>query len=317
MRPTWQRILIGIGYSLLIIGCLAIGTIGGWLQSGPTGELVSTMVKQTPPEEAFARNDLTVLLLGEDDPLWSQDGEADHRSDTMMLLRLDFDGGKIGGFSIPRDMLASAPGYRARKINAFHAAGGEELAQAAVEHEFGLEIDRVISLNYDSFIELIDLVGGVPINVDKRMIYEDKVGGLSINLQPGEQVLSGYEAMGYARYRRDPTGDFKRTERQRNLLVALKDRIVSKPSSWSAVAEKVLQILNHKLTAEELGSLLVFAQSLTPSDVSLGGLTGQAESRKDLGSVVLISESAKEEALEKHGLSTRPAADLHRRTRDE
>ena len=88
-----------------------------------------------------------------------------------------------------------------------------------------MPVDRYLMVNYQSFEGIVDLVGGVEITVDKRMLYQDQSAGLLIDLQPGTQILTGDQALGYVRYRRDALGDITRTRRQQQFMTALAGKI--------------------------------------------------------------------------------------------
>lgn len=306
-RPRWQKVTLGITYSVVLVAALFAGTFFGWMGGGEFGGVIQGVFNNAPPRQVFKQRDLTLLVLGEDETVIWRRGQGktiakgDQRTDTMMLVRLNFDQETISGFSIPRDMKVRYPGEGTHKINAYHQIGGQMLARQVVEREFGVSVDRVIKIDYEAFQDLINMVGGVELDVEKRMKYTDKAADLYIDLQPGPQVLDGYQAMGYARYRRDARGDFARTERQRKLLIALKDRILSKPRLLPKVVDQSLRILEGEFDGKELGALLKFAQGLQESDIRLGGLEGESRSEGRLGSVVIIGDEEKEEAMRQFG----------------
>ena len=90
-----------------------------------------------------------------------------------------------------------------------------------------------MEIDFDGFVELVDLLGGVEINVDQRMINYDE----GINLNPGLQTLNGQQALGYCRFRigqdgTDSISDIKRAERQQTFIIALKDKLMSLSTLW-------------------------------------------------------------------------------------
>ena len=111
------------------------------------------------------------------------------------------------------------------KINGLLAAGGPE----AVERELPRLMDRPIRhhivVKLDAISTLADLVGGIEVDVPKRLYYVDRSQGLVIDLQPGRQLLKGKELEGFLRWRNDGRGDFGRFERQQLALKALFERI--------------------------------------------------------------------------------------------
>jgi LCP family protein required for cell wall assembly len=158
---------------------------------------------------------VNVLILGVDstsDP---------RRSDTIMVARLDLSQRRVGIISIPRDFRAAIPGHDEQKINAAYSLGGVALTQRTVEGLLGIGCDYYVTINSPGLARLVDALGGVEVNVDKRMYYRDRSQGLVINLQPGLQRLNGEQAVGYVRYRHDRLGDLTRIGRQQAFLRAV------------------------------------------------------------------------------------------------
>lgn len=240
-------------------------------QSEVLGEIVSQAFWRTPPQQVFRSDSLTVLVLGCDralDPGGKTASQEKARSDMILVAKMDFSTGQITGFTVPRDLRASDPEYGTHKINAFSALHGPQATQRVVENTFGVKIDRIVDLNYLAFVDAVNILGGVDIDVKKRMQKVDRAGGLYIDLQPGQQRLTGYEAMGYARYRND--SDFERQRRQRELLVALKDRMVAKPAALPALADKSVELFGEALSPSELASLAGFVQRIESGAIKLG-----------------------------------------------
>lgn len=163
-------------------------------------------------------NRLNVLLLGTD----ARKGEEDARTDSIMLVSIDRETKKIAVVSVPRDTMVEIKGHGTNKINSANLYGGPDLARETVEELLGVEIPYYVKTNFNGFKEIIDILGGVDINVDKRMYYPAE----DINLKPGQQRLNGYDALGYVRYRHDALGDINRAERQQIFLKALANEML-------------------------------------------------------------------------------------------
>ncbi len=272
---TKAKLFTGVksfAYMGIIAGAIVSGAIIGWIGQSPVLEqFLNQAVWRTPPQEVFRRDDLTILILGCDREL-APGGkvvkEEKARSDMMMVARLNFVTGQISGFTIPRDTRATDPEEGTHKINYFSAKGGPPLAERVVEDTFGIEIDRVIDLNYVAFVDAVNILGGVRIDVPKRMKKTDRAGGLYIDLQPGTQTLNGYDAMGFARYRND--SDFERQKRQRQLMIALKERMMERPGSLPQLAEKLADLFGGALTDSEIASLASFVQRMDSRQILLG-----------------------------------------------
>ncbi|MGE5549620.1 MAG: LCP family protein [Bacteroidota bacterium] len=179
-----------------------------------------------PPQPALAEARLdgvtNILLLGTDARIKVVNGVLEEpRTDVMMLASCDPARNAVTILSIPRDTLVEMPGKGRERINMAHVYGGLPLTRLMVERLTGLRVDKYLAVDFRAFEELVDLMGGIEVEVDKRMFYEDKAQGLHIDLQKGRQVLNGRQALGFVRYRRDAMGDLSRVGRQQKLLRAI------------------------------------------------------------------------------------------------
>lgn len=172
------------------------------------------------------RTAFTVLVLGLDQPdkLFPEHGR---RSDTMLLARVDLMTRAVVGLSIPRDTrVRLRPDGPWAKINAAYTEGGAMGAVDVVSAITGVMPDYYVIVDTASTERLVNLVGGVQVDVDKRMKYDDNWQDLHIDLRPGEQTLDGRQAVGYLRFRHDATGDIARMGRQQKFLTALSKTLV-------------------------------------------------------------------------------------------
>ncbi|NLC53590.1 MAG: LCP family protein [Firmicutes bacterium] len=195
-----------------------------------------TLLRWESGTEKFLQTPMNILLLGVDEPNLNDQGELERpRTDTMLFLAVRPEQGRAALFSIPRDSLIEIPGVGMDRINMAHVYGGYELTKSLVEKILELPVDRYLMVNFQSFEEIVDLVGGVEVTVDKRMLYEDQSAGFSIDLQPGRQKLTGYQALGFVRFRRDALGDITRTRRQQQFLAALANKLQEKETLLRAI----------------------------------------------------------------------------------
>ena len=189
-----------------------------------------------------ANDKATVMIMGVDE-------RADDvgRSDTLMIATLDPDKNQAALLSVPRDTRVKIKGHGFDTINAAYAYGGRKLTQETIESLLNTHIDHYIKINVHGFTKIIDALGGIDIDVEKRMYYEDPWdddGGLYIDLQPGMQHMDGKTAITYVRYR-DEEGDIGRIKRQQNFMKAVMDKLVSPtiipklPAIVSAVSDSV------------------------------------------------------------------------------
>ena len=122
------------------------------------------------------------------------------------------------------DIAILAEGYTEGEMDIFFKD-----AESTVENLLGVEMEHYVLINVNAFTKIIDAIGGVDINVEKRMYYEDPWddnGGLVINLYPGQQHMDGKTAITYVRYR-DEEGDIGRIARQQKFMQAVMDKLTS------------------------------------------------------------------------------------------
>ncbi len=180
----------------------------------------------------------TVLVIGTDQrPKGSKEPGADtsdvgSRSDTMMLWRIG--GGVSRRLSIPRDTVASIPGYGTTKINAAYAYGGPALAIKTVEQFTGVKINHIIIINLANFPKFIDALGGVNVKTGRicsQISGGAANGGFSLFLKPGTHHLSGIQALTLARTRENQcsaaSNDLTRDAYQQKILNAIKSKLLS------------------------------------------------------------------------------------------
>ena len=180
--------------------------------------LFDIFVSLTPTKSLLQKSN--ILILGVDHAFGS-------RSDTIMVLHIDPEAKTAGLISIPRDTLGVLPGRGLDKINHAFAYGGVELSKSTIEQFLGVEIPYYVVVDLSGIIKIIDELGGITLNVEKRMYYVDFAGDLNIDLQPGVQKLNGRQAMGYLRFRHSDN-DFKRIDRQQSFLTAMSKELMKR-----------------------------------------------------------------------------------------
>ena len=213
-----------------------------------------------------AKDKTTVMIMGVDE---REDDVG--RSDTLMIATLDPNTDRAALLSIPRDTRVKIKGRGYDKINAAYAYGGERLAESTVESFLGIDIDHFLIINTNSFVRLVDAIGGVDINVEKRMYYEDPWddnGGLVIDIYPGEQHMDGEKAVTYVRYR-DEEGDIGRVRRQQEFMAACMDKLTS-PSIIPKIPGIISEIMDAVQTDLSFREILGLAGAL--KDAQQNGL---------------------------------------------
>ncbi|MHB8637274.1 MAG: LCP family protein [Fimbriimonadaceae bacterium] len=273
-RPLWLRVIGGTFYALVCVFALLAGTAASWIGKGHTiGPLQILLPKE--PVKLFGTHKFTVLMLGCDEDRTPGGAVIENnkaRSDMMMIAQLDFDNKMITGLSIPRDTGVRLPGGPEHKINAYHAYGGADLSKKAVEALLpGVLIDRVVTINFEGFVDMVNAVGGVPVNVEKNMDYDDKAGHLHIHLHKGMQVLDGATAEGYVRFRHTDS-DFARADRQHTFMLAFKAAAQKNVSSMPRMLDGLAKMLSDGLTPDEVVSLGYFVRAVPKANMKFGSL---------------------------------------------
>ncbi len=181
-------------------------------------------------------NVYNILLIGSDTRVKGETG----RSDTMMLISINSDTKQIIATSFLRDLYVYIPQKNYYdKINASYAYGGVELLLDTLRYNFSIQIDRYIAVDFLSFIDVVDVLGGIDVDVQKDELYWCNQYIHASNLLVGcdedsdyltyadgsFQHLNGRQALAYARFRYVGNGDFTRTERQRKVVNLIFDKI--------------------------------------------------------------------------------------------
>ncbi len=179
---------------------------------------------------------VNILLLGIDQREIEQ---GPWRTDTMILVTIDPTTKSAGMLSIPRDLWVSIPGYEESRINNAHfmgdatnyPGGGPALAKKTAQYNFGLPVHYYVRLNFTAFEKLLDLIGGIDVQVARTIDdpeYPDGSYGFEpFHIEAGLQHMDGKTALKYARSRHDdPLGDFGRAHRQQQVILAIRDRVL-------------------------------------------------------------------------------------------
>lgn len=215
----------------------------------------------------------TVLCLGFD--------ETRSNSDVIMLFHFDIINDKINILQIPRDsFVPDFTNSETDKINSVYTLGDENLIPIqrvvdAVRDTFGIPIDRYITTGCDDIVDMVDIIGGIPINLPEQVIYSyDKV------LYPGEQVLNGEQAELFVRARKGYNeGDIGRVKAQRIFLAAAMEKALDLgPIQLTKFLTEVYNkgYIGTDLTLQEMSILSDFGSSIDLDDVTVHMVPGEA-----------------------------------------
>jgi len=252
-----------------VLVAIGVGLGGGLLLAGPLSELLSesgaaTNNAITNPFAAWSGiTNQDILLLGTD--------VGGGNTDVIASLRVD--GGITRITQVPRDTYIEAEGYGPHKINALYSLGGTDLLKRELARKLGRPITHHVVVNLAAIRSMADALGGIEVDVPKRMAYTDHSQGLYIDLQPGLQTLKGRDLEGFLRFRHDEMGDIGRLERQPLALQALfrkltrPEHLVRLPVLLAAAGKD----LKTDLGPMELGGLITAMGTTQLETKRLGG----------------------------------------------
>ena len=306
--PLWAVLLLGLGVIILLIGSsiwlyrTVQATVSSlevinpdFTNSGntnseqelpaPNSSIESIQGNNEPApilsSDALHRwdgkNRVSILLLGIDQRC-EEDGPT--HTDSMMVLTIDPVGLSAAVLSLPRDLWVEIPDFGVDRINQAnyygevyeYPGGGQALAVQTVETLLGVPIDYYVAVNFDAFVEVVDLVGGIDIDVPEAIddpSYPDRCYGYDpFSIEAGEQHLDGEAALKYARTRATFGGDVDRAGRQQAVILAVREQIFAlnslpqlitqAPQLWQTSQENV----RTNMTLNEAIQLALLAQDI-------------------------------------------------------
>ena len=221
------------------------------------------------------------------------------RTDSIMLLGINPSRLRTSILSFPRDLFIDVPGYGSQRINTVNVlgeqqklGGGTELLMAAINQDFVVQVDRYARLDFQGFVELIDAVGGVTIDVERSIVdssYPTEDGGVTtIQFDSGVQHMDGERALIYARTRH-ADDDYQRAGRQQQVVSALLGRMAI-PVYWPAAISVLNRSLETNLTVIDMALLAPpvllnigrYERLVIDRDYVLGGAEGVVPNYKKI-----------------------------------
>ena len=264
--------LVGLALLLAFV-CVAWGILGFFVIRGGVNEAntrvdAATLAALSEPPGSALTTPRTILFLGVDTG-GARDGTG--RADSIVLMRTDPDQHRISLLAIPRDLRVGVQGRGLDKINAAFAAGGVAATIDAIDDLTGIPIHHVALIDFDSFPEVIDAVGGVTLDVPARIVsnrfdcpYPSQVACVrweGWRFSAGEQTMDGERALIYSRVREnrldESESDIERGARQQSVIRATADQLVSLRTftRLPLVGRDVTRPLTTDLTTSELFEL--------------------------------------------------------------
>lgn len=301
---------------LIAVGVYALGTYYGFLgkinkvdvpkveytkptaeTAVPTAESYYSIQETTQPHIASSEDYINFLVVGQA----ARAGETERFADTMILCTLNTYTKTLTMTSLLRDSFIKMPDYkghyggRIKLTTIYHlgsvygdgAAGSMELMNMTLYNNFGIEVDHNIEIDFDAFIKIVDILGGVELeltqaeadylNADDFWVYDD--------VEPGYQSIGGMTALSYARMRKasgDNESDIVRTARQRKLIEALLGKIKNMDlSDLKNIANEVLPLITTSMSSSQITSMLLKLLPMLPELTIEKGGTCPAEYKGD------------------------------------
>lgn len=201
-----------------------------------------------------------ILLIGADGIDFDS---ADQRSDSMIIATLDNNNKKIKLTSLYRDSLVYIPGYGENKMNASFSLGGPELVMDTIRYNYDINIEKYVMINFVGFESIIDQIGGIEIDVQEYQLHElnkyigEATGGNDCPVEEaGLQILNGKQALSYARIRKGVGDDYERTERQREVIFKVAEKLKeTNPIKYFGIATKMLDYIRTNIDIYECVNL--------------------------------------------------------------
>ncbi|MDO8848139.1 MAG: LCP family protein [Coriobacteriia bacterium] len=241
--------------------------------SQDNGDLEKAITPRVPDEP------FTVLLLGQD----NRPGESAARADTIIVARIDPENDKVWMLSIPRDTRVEIPGYGTDKINAATFHGGPALMVDTVEEFLGIPVNHYMDIEFDGFIQVVDSLGGVWIDVDAEIDDEKASSHGSYTasyIAEGYQLLDGDHALTFVRSRDFPDADFTRMRHQQQFFKALADQATQFDNviKIPGMVEDVAQFMSTDMSMSQIIEVAMALRDMGGANVQTATVMGEWKS---------------------------------------
>jgi LCP family protein required for cell wall assembly len=255
-----------------------------------SGEKHFTPIKETKgfieaafdPEKLFpGQSRINILCMGLDRNWTDRDlpYSKGTRTDTMMVVSLDLPSQRAWVLSVPRDMRVEIPDHGFSKINDAYRFGGVDLVLETVDQFVGVRMDYYVLVKLGAVQRFVDAIGGVTVDVEKDMDYDDNWGQLHIHLKQGSQHLTGEQVEGYMRFRHDAESDFGRIRRQQQTMKAVLARLQT-PAVVSMVPQLIDAFdksIDTSLSRDQILGLARMFHQVRPEEIVSETIPGRDE----------------------------------------
>ncbi len=227
------------------------------------------------PQIARLKDPLNILVVGIDkaSSINGPPRPGPWRADVIILIHVDPDREQVSLLSIPRDTRTYIPGHGMEKIAHAHAYGAMPLTVATVEELMGVRVAHYMSLDYVTFARMVDILGGIEIDVPREAITK------LMHFMPGKQLMDGRQAYEYIHSRDEPQADIARIDRQQLLLRTLLETVRAQAGGLD-LAKMYLEYRKGSdisLSLSDILKLALFARDLKADNLIMHTLPGQPD----------------------------------------
>lgn len=248
------------------------GVINKWFFSGITAPIGSNWSESSIESGDQARiGNVNVLVLGVD----SVDGT--HRADTIFILGINPVKSRVSMLSVPRDTRVLISG-KARKINEILPRYGQAALRSLLEDLLHIQISRFVEVSFQGFVNIVDILGGIDIDIEKAMNYDDNWGKVHIHFNAGMNHLDGRQALNYVRFRADAAADLGRIKRQQKFMRVLLEKVMT-PGFFVKLPKIVSEAFEHIHTDFTLAEIFTLAKGFESFKIQFRNTSLPGEAR--------------------------------------
>jgi polyisoprenyl-teichoic acid--peptidoglycan teichoic acid transferase len=290
-KVRWGRVALWGCIGVIVLGLVAGGGFYLWFraQVGAANSRVDPGVIQALSEKPTTTSSpgstaaaaatttsirdpsgMNILLIGSDKRASTGAGG---RSDSIILVHIDPGKNFLSMLSVPRDLRVEIPGHGMNKINVAYRVGGPALLIRTIRSVLGVDLDHYMEVDFKAFKQITDTLGGVYVDIDRK--YDD----LSIQFDPGYQLLDGTHALDYVRTRHDSNFDFGRMERQQRFIAAVREQAMgwNLPLKLPSLIKALFSNIDTDLSANEFLKLAYWGVKLDGGRMRLAKLTAPVQ----------------------------------------
>ncbi|HBF9450521.1 LCP family protein [Clostridioides difficile] len=275
MKSKTKKVIKSLFILLLIVIMFIVSFFTSYTLSNnkiKTKEIKEDAISTESKENKFKKiNGITnILLLGTDE----RSSNVTTRTDTMIILTIDSVNNKIKLTSLFRDALVNIPNHNKGKLNHSYAYGGVGLLEKTIEENYNLTIDKYALVNFNDFVKIIDLLGGVEVEIKEAELKDfnkhlnDIPNSSKEITSPGIKTLTGAQALSYTRIRYNSGGEQGRTERQRKVISSMAKKIKHiSIFKYPAILNSVIKYIDTNLSFKDILNILYTANKINFNEI--------------------------------------------------